>query len=79
VLGLVIVVPKLACLEWPRLNPPGGDIPTGLPGDGTGDTVDVLIRDPGVPRSAITLASPSATPLGDTGAGWAVLSDGVVG
>jgi len=76
-LGLVIVVPKLACLECPLLNPPG-DVAIGLPGDGIGEgdpeapepEDEVLMRDKGgAPRAAMTFSMLSLTPLGEIGGG----------
>jgi len=81
VLGLVIVVPKLACLEWPRLKPPG-DGATGLPGAGAGgdcDPLEVLMRDKGWPLKDVIFSKPSATPFGEIGGGGTADSEGVVG
>ena len=77
-LGLVIVVPKLACLECPRLNPAGDAI--GLACDPDGG-VDVLIRDSGIPRAAISFSRPSGTPLAGIAFGGPEMSGspGVVG
>ena len=77
VLGLVIVVPRLACLECPLLNPPG-DVLVGLCGenaDGGVGAGDVLIF-PGV----TFLSNPAATPFDVTGSGaTSAVSAGVVG
>ena len=77
VLGLVIVVPRLACLEWPRLTPPIA----GLPGDAEpvpGPTVEeVLIRERGGVPEAIACSNPAETPSAFKGAEAA--SPGVVG
>lgn len=69
VLGLVIVVPKLACLECPRLNPPGL---VGLVGEYTADgvfgdasEVSICVRAP----EDIASLRPAVTPLADTGCG----------
>jgi hypothetical protein len=88
VLGLVIVVPRLACRECPRLNPPPRDGLMGLvglvgeytgeAGDGVGDVlVLMLVR---TVLAEITFSSLAETPLGVTGGGAASgVSDGVVG
>lgn len=47
VLGLVIVVPRLALREWPRLN--------GRPGE-TGDVGDVGDDSPALPSDASSIA-----------------------
>ena len=84
VLGLVIVVPRLALRECPRLYPPGDGI-VGLvgvwipPGP---EIEEVLIRaspEGGPPRSARSFSRPSLTPLGATGPGCGMLSEGVTG
>lgn len=79
VLGLVIVVPRLACLEWPRLKPPTTGL-TGLVGvvgeykdDGDfgecpGDVL-ILVSVAGSAPDDIAFSSPAATPLGLTGGG----------
>ena len=87
VLGLVIVVPKLACRECPRLKPPPRDGLMGLvglvgeytgePGICTGGLVLMLAR--GKP-AVITFSSLAVTPLGVMGGGTVSgFSDGVVG
>jgi hypothetical protein len=90
VLGLVIVVPKLACRECPRLNPPPRDGLiglVGLVGEYTGETgvcvgvgdVLVLMLVSGV-LAEMTFSSLAATPLGVTGGGSVSgFSEGVVG
>lgn len=83
VLGLVIVVPRLALRACPRLYPPGDGI-VGLvgvwipPGP---EIVEVVIRasPEGGPRSARSFSKPSLTPLGATGPGCGMLSEGVTG
>jgi hypothetical protein len=85
VLGLVIVVPRLAWRACPRLNGVvglAGDCSgVGLPADGA-DAVLMRARvgEPaaGAALSASAFSSDSATPLGETGAGWEN-SEGVVG
>ena len=71
-----MVVPKLACLECPRLNPVGDGAPLGLGCDGD-EGEDVLIRDRGVPRAAINFSKPSDTPF--NGPAVSSGSAGVVG
>lgn len=79
VLGLVIVVPRLACLEWPRLTPPMA----GLPETGDGEPVpgptveEVLIRERGGVPEAIACSNPAETPSAFKGA--EAVSPGVVG
>ena len=68
VLGLVIVVPKLACLECPFLDAEGE---IGLMEDCEREDVAVLMRE-GMILLAIALSRPgraSATPFGAGGAG----------
>ena len=69
-LGLVIVVPKLACLECPFLDEGEiGLMDWGLEGEGCErEDVAVLIRE-GMGLLAITLSRLSATPFGAGGAG----------
>ena len=79
VLGLVIVVPRLACLECPRRKP----VATGLAdGDGVPDPpVSVLMRDNGVEGTdpvAMAFSRPAETPLALTGP-VSLFSDGVAG
>ena len=66
VLGLVIVVPKLACLECPcPLLPPGEIGEIGLPGGGCEiEDKEVLIRDKG--GSLPPSSEPSTAPFGNT-------------
>ena len=65
-LGLVIVVPKLACLAWPFLDVEGE---TGLMEEVCErEDVPVLMRE-GLVLAAIALSRPSATPFGAGGAG----------
>jgi hypothetical protein len=81
VLGLVIVVPKLACLECPRLNTAGNVTGEGL-GCDPDEGVDALLLDTGVPRAAISFSKPSEIPFPAgiaLGAGVMSGSDGVVG
>lgn len=67
VLGLVMVVPRLAVLPWPRLD--GGPI---------AGNVELGVGDVGVPLSeAMTSSRAAETPL--AGTGDAVSSDGVGG
>ena len=74
-LGLVIVVPKLACLVCPFLPP--GEI--GLIEEGCEmEDIPVLMRE-GMVLAAIALSRLSATPFGAGGAGWAAPSAGVLG
>lgn len=70
VLGLVIVVPKLACRLCPRLKPVTGGI-DGEPGDPIGDGTlvgEVLIRERelGELRPVEKFSRRSVTPLGVT-------------
>lgn len=44
-----------------------------------GDIGEVLMRDGGRPLVTIALSTLSATPFGDTGAAWTVLSAGGLG
>lgn len=67
VLGLVIVVPRLAVLPWPRLDGAPIDV-----------DVELGIGDVGIPPSvAITCSRAAETPL--AGTGEPVSSDGVGG
>jgi len=60
VLGLVIVVPRLACRPWPRLN----GVPPGEP-DVTGDTGDAV--ELGIEPPLMTDSRPDARPVGEMG------------
>lgn len=89
VLGLVIVVPRLACRPWPRLKGvveglADGDV--GLPGEpvgvSTGEVLVLMLVGGGTPAgtAARVIASsiPAEMPLGVTGGGW-ISSEGVIG
>ena len=82
VLGLVIVVPRLACRPCPRRNgdavdDKGDPGEMGDPGEGSCPS-DVLIAVGGAGVVAMTCSSAAATPLGDT-VGAVASSDGVAG
>lgn len=71
VLGLVIVVPKLACRLCPRLKPVTG----GIVGEPIGDGMlvgEVLMRESelGEPRPWTKLSRLSETPLGNIAGDW---------
>jgi len=75
VLGLVIVVPRLACLECPLLNPPG-DVLVGENADEGGVGAGAVLIFPGV----TFFSNPAATPFDVTGSGaTSAVSAGVVG
>ncbi len=82
VLGLVMVVPKLACRPWPRrkgdaIDDIGDEGEIGDPGDG-GWPSDVLMAAGSVGGAAMTCSNAAVTPLGDTG-GAVESSAGVAG
>lgn len=65
VLGLVFVVPRLACLPCPRLNgivPPGEEGVIGDPGDA--GLIDALVKPPPLLMAA---SRPDASPDGESG------------
>jgi hypothetical protein len=78
VLGLVIVVPRLACLECPLLNPPG-DTLVGLCGENA-DVGGVGVGDVSIFPGVAFFSNPAATPFDVTGSGaTSAVSAGVVG